>query len=56
MKTCNVLHLTHTDIVRDNRVIKEINAISKNKNIKCFGIGISEINRDKKAANKNTKN
>ncbi|KGF86481.1 glycosyltransferase [Prochlorococcus marinus] len=52
MGCLHVLHLSNTNIKRDNRIIKEINALSKNKNIKCHAIGISNLLRDKNAPKK----
>jgi glycosyltransferase involved in cell wall biosynthesis len=35
----NILHCTHTDILSDNRVLKEINSISKIHGVCVFGVG-----------------
>ena len=45
----NVLHLTHTDINSDSRILKEMLAIAKSSaNYKVNGIG---VNLDEEAAN-----
>ena len=36
----NILHISHTDINHDNRILKEINSISKLPNSNVFGLGI----------------
>ena len=43
-----ILHLTHTDIRFDNRIIKEIDALSQITDYDLFGIGLE---RDEGAAN-----
>ncbi len=35
----NILHCTHTDILSDNRILKEINSISKIHGVCVFGVG-----------------
>ncbi|MCA6423797.1 MAG: hypothetical protein IM568_13435, partial [Flavobacterium sp.] len=37
----NILHITHTDIRFDNRIIKEIEALSEIDNFKVWGVGMS---------------
>ena len=45
----NILHLTHTDIISDSRILKEMQCLSKsNKDYKLFGIGIDR-NEDRKS-------
>lgn len=45
----NIIHLTHTSIFYDNRVLKELNSVSKIKNVSVCGIGCYSIKRDKEA-------
>lgn len=40
----NILHLTHTDVRSDSRILKEMRAIAKiNTDLKLFGIGICDV-------------
>ena len=34
-----ILHITHTDIRYDSRILKELDAVNKINGIKCVGIG-----------------
>ena len=36
----NILHLTHTDINSDSRILKEMRSVSKDNSYKLFGIGV----------------
>ena len=36
----NILHLTHTDINSDSRILKEMKSVSKDDSYKLFGIGV----------------
>ena len=44
MNKIKVLHLTHTDIRLDSRILKELSAIRENKKILIMAIGISDDN------------
>tara|TARA_Y100001978_G_C23682861_1_gene430067 strand:+ start:470 stop:1627 length:1158 start_codon:yes stop_codon:yes gene_type:complete len=43
----NIIHFTHTSIYYDNRVLKELESVSKIKNAKVCGIGSYNPTRDK---------
>ena len=36
----NILHLTHTDINSDSRILKEMRSVSKDNSYKLIGIGV----------------
>tara|TARA_B100000401_G_scaffold438443_1_gene387190 strand:+ start:10573 stop:11724 length:1152 start_codon:yes stop_codon:yes gene_type:complete len=40
MKKIKILHLTHTDINFDNRILKEITALSEENNYEIFALGV----------------
>ena len=44
MNKIKVLHLTHTDVRLDSRILKELSAIRKNKQTLIMAIGISDDN------------
>lgn len=44
MNKIKVLHLTHTDVRLDSRILKELSAIRENKKILIMAIGISDDN------------
>jgi len=44
MNKTRVLHLTHTDVSIDSRILKELSAIKMNKKIHIMAIGISDDN------------
>ena len=51
-----IIHLTHTDISQDNRIIKELNGLSKyfkNKNIKLHAYGVKNIEKKNSLENRN---
>lgn len=44
----NVLHLTHTDINSDSRILKELESLSKNQKIRIIAIGVNMNEETKK--------
>lgn len=41
----NILHLTHTDLRYDNRILKEIEVVSRIANTTTRGLGVNDISR-----------
>ena len=37
----NILHLTHTDINADSRIIKEMKSLSKEEHYNIYGVGVN---------------
>ena len=44
----NVLHLTHTDINSDSRILKELESLSKNKKVRITALGVHMNEENKK--------
>ncbi len=55
MSKIKVLHLSHTDIKEDSRILKEMQSISSGLSCKVYGIGV-ELNESKVAININNLN
>lgn len=51
----NILQLTHTDISKDSRILKEIKSLARNKDYIIEGLGI-ELNDDSAEAEINLQN
>ena len=43
----NILHISHTDIKSDSRILKEMNALASASGNNLFGIGFYEDNKRK---------
>ena len=51
MKDIKILHLTHTDIRYDSRILKELKAISTIESVEVWAIGVNDNENSNRVKN-----